>query len=371
MTAVGADPTGGGPGGGERRLGLVGAGWVAHQHAAGIAAACAGRARVVAVCDSDPAAREAFCREHPGTAAHAGVAGMLAEEGLDALLVLTPPAVRDEVVDPALAAGVPLLVEKPFAETGARAAELVRRAEAAGVPLAVSQNFRWFPEQQWVAARLRGEGLGPVHLLEHRSFQDRPQAPGVWRAREQRLEMAIFSVHLVDRLQWLAPTPPRTVSALTRRDPATGLPGEQLSALLVQFEDDLVATMTSSWRARALPVQELRVDAEGGSLRARREQPMHGPAAAALQRRGEAVQEVVFDDDGPTTRARLSYGASTAALLDALDTGAEPVHSGRDNLRTMGVMEAAYLSAARGGAPVEVEEALGGVVLAGGGAAWR
>ncbi|TNM69725.1 Gfo/Idh/MocA family oxidoreductase [Streptomyces sp. NP160] len=354
---------------------MVGAGWVARQHAAGIAAVCAGRAEVVAVCDPDPAAREAFAVEHAGVEPFGGVEDLLdhaaAGAGVDVLLVLTPPAVRDEVVDPALERGVALLVEKPFAPRGAHAVELVRRAEAAGVPLAVSQNFRWYPEQQWLADRVRSGELGPLHLLEHRSFQDRPQAPGVWRASEQRLEMAIFSVHLIDRLQWLAASPPRTVSALTRRDPASGLPGEQLAALLVSFEDGLLATMTSSWRARGLPTQELRADGEHGSARTSREHPMAGPALGELQLRGDEVVEASFVDAGPVTRAHLSYGSSTAALLDALDAGVEAPHSGRDNLRTMGVMDAAYLSASRGGAAVDVEEALGGEVLAGPGAVWR
>lgn len=358
-----------------RRIGLVGAGWVAHQHAAGIAAACARRAEVVAVCDPDRAAREAFAAEHPGVEPFAAVEDLLDRAGdgagVDVLLVLTPPAVRDEVVDPALERGVALLVEKPFAGSGAHAADLVRRAESAGVPLAVSQNFRWYPEQQWLAGLLRAGELGPVHLLEHRSFQDRPQALGVWRAAEQRLEMAIFSVHLIDRLQWLAPGAPRTVSALTRRDPASGLPGEQLAALLVSFDHGLVATTTSSWRARGLPTQELRADGERGSARTSREHPMAGPALGELQLRGGEVLREAFDDDGPVTRAHLSYGCSTAALLDALDAGVDAPHSGRDNLRTMGIMDAAYLSASRGGAAVDVEEALGGEVLAGPGAVWR
>ena len=362
-----------------RRIGLVGAGWVARQHIAGVAAVCAGRAEVVAVCDPDPVALDTFTAAHPGVEGFARVGDLLDRAGggagVDALLVLTPPAVRDEVVDPALQRGVALLVEKPFAGSGAHAVGLVRRAEAAGVPLAVSQNFRWYPEQQWLAEILRTGDLGAVHLLEHRSFQDRPQAPGVWRAGEERLEMAIFSVHLIDRLQWIAPSPPRTVSALTRRDPASGLPGEQLAALLVSFDDGLVATMTSSWRARGLPVQELRVDGERGAARATREHPMAGPATGEFQLRAGAVWREAFDDDGPVTRAHLSYGASTAALLDALDredpASSQPPHSGRDNLRTMGIMDAAYLSAARGGSAVDVEEALGGEMLTGPGAVWR
>jgi predicted dehydrogenase len=51
---------------------------------------------------------------------------------------------------------------------------------------------------------------------------------------------------------------------------------------------------------------------------------------------------------------------SIRELALAIREGRQPVHSGRDNLRTMGIMEAAYVSAAHGGDRVTIAEALGG-----------
>ena len=53
------------------------------------------------------------------------------------------------------------------------------------------------------------------------------------------------------------------------------------------------------------------------------------------------------------------HGHSLGGLLTAVDEDREAVHSDRDNLKTMGIMDAAYLSAERGGALVAVGEALG------------
>ena len=52
----------------------------------------------------------------------------------------------------------------------------------------------------------------------------------------------------------------------------------------------------------------------------------------------------------------MAMGESMRRLLEAVDSGGEPAHSGRDNLKTMAIMDAAYLSASRGGARVEVAE---------------
>jgi predicted dehydrogenase len=287
----------------------------------------------------------------------------------DVLVLLTPPAVRDEVIHPALEAGIPILVEKPFGTDGVKAVEYVRAAADRGVPIAVGQNFRWFPEHQWMRKVLDAGTLGTQTFIEARSFQDRPQQPGPWRAVERKLEMAIFSVHLIDRMQWLAPGIPTTVCAVTRRDPEHGIPGEQFSSLIVQFSDGVVGQMTSSWRARALPVNSMRVDLTGGSVAVERPHPMHGDAVGRFAvRGGDRVEEETFPDT-ERLHGRYSYGHSMAAFLDSLRAGTEPPHSGRNNLRTMGIMEAAYLSAGRGGSAVTVTEALGGYELDAPGAA--
>lgn len=339
------------------RVGLVGTGWVAHQHAAGIRAVAGDLAEVVAACDPREDALAEFCDRH-GVPARFATAGELVRSGeVDVVALLTPPAVRDEVLDPAFERGLHVLVEKPFATSGARAVRYVAEAEQAGVTLAVGQNFRWFPEHVWLHERTARPDAGEPTYLEARSFQDRRQEPGVWRARESRLEMAIYSIHLIDRLRWHARRAPVSVSALTRRAPGSDLPGEQLSTMVVAFEGDLVGHLTSTWLARGLPVQELRVDTTTGSFVAAREQPMAGEAVGRAEVAG-AAEEVAFPDDGPVTHAVASYGSSWRELALAVREGREPAHSGRDNLATMGIMEAAYLSAARGGAAVTVAEAL-------------
>lgn len=343
---------------GERlRVGLVGTGWVAHQHLVGARAVAGDLVEIAAACDPRQEVLDAFCDRH-GVPHRFASAGELVRSGsVDVVALLTPPAVRDEVIDPALERGLHLLVEKPFATSGVRAVRYVEAAAAAGVTLAVGQNFRWFPEYVWLADRLRRPDAGDITYLEARSFQDRRQEPGRWRAEESRLEMAIFSVHLIDRLQWLARCAPVAVSALTRRAPGSALPGEQLSALLVSFENDVVGHVTSTWLARTLPRNDFRVDTTTGSAVVARDLPMAGEAAARAEL-GAAPDEERFPDDGPVTHAVASYGASMRELALAIREGREPIHSGRDNLRTMGIMGAAYLSAARGGSAVTVDEAL-------------
>jgi predicted dehydrogenase len=331
---------------------------VAHQHIAGYRQAADDLVEVVAACDARRDVLDAFCERYDVPLRFDSAEALIRSGELDVVALLTPPAVRDEVIDPALEEGLHLLIEKPFGISAARAVRYTEAAEEAGVTIAVGQNFRWFPEYRWLAGRLSREDAGSPLYLEARSFQDRRQPPGQWRAAEHKLEMAIFSVHLIDRLQWLAGTEPLTVSALTRRAPDSPLPGEQLSTLLVAFKEDVVGHITSTWLARALPRNDFRIDTTTGSATVSRPRPMDGDATGTADF-GSGVEAEEFVDGGPEgTHATLSYGLSMRELATALVEGREPAHSGRNNLRTMGIMEAAYLSAERGGTAVTVEEAL-------------
>ena len=338
------------------RVGFIGTGWVANQHALGYARV-APEVTITAACDARADVLAEFGAKHRIPHLFRSADELLACDDVDAVALLTPPAVRDEVMFPAIERGLHLLIEKPFASTARDAARYVEAAETGGVTLAVGQNFRWFPEYQWLAEQLRGAGAGTVQYLGAAAFQNRPQAPGVWRAGESRLEMAIYSVHLIDRMQWLAGlggAVPMSVCAVTRRNEAAGLPGEQFTSLIVQFDTGAVGAMTSSWMSKKLGRHEFRVDTNLGSAVVDRPEPMAGEAHGRAEF-GDLAVAASFPDEGGH-QSPESYGYSMAEFARAIAAGAVPEHSGRNNLRTMGIMDAAYLSAERGGQLVELAE---------------
>lgn len=337
------------------RIGLVGTGGIAHRHMAAYREVLGERCEVTAACDLRDDVLADFCERYAVPHRFSTAQAMISSGTIDVVVALTPPAVRDEIIDPAIEHGVHLFVEKPFGEDAQRCVGYVKDAASAGCLIAVNQD-RWFPEVESTYEVLRDGRLGTTRYVNHDHFQNRPQRPGVWRAAEKRLEMAIFSTHVIDRIQWLAQKNPLTVSAVTRRDPHGDLEGEQFSALLIQFEDGLVATMTSSWLSKSLSESRLRVDADEGSITVTRPHMLMGDARWSMCREGEDTVSKLFLDDGHFTRC---FGRALGELLDGIDEDREPANSGRDNLKTMGIMDAAYLSAERGGEQVAVEEVLG------------
>lgn len=99
----------------------------------------------------------------------------------DLAVVATPSGLHAEHARALIAAGVPVLVDKPLATTAAEAHDVVAFAEQARVPLTVFQNRRWDTEQLTLAALLdRGE-LGRVHRFERRWERWRPVPKDRWK----------------------------------------------------------------------------------------------------------------------------------------------------------------------------------------------
>lgn len=126
----------------ELKIGIVGCGGIAREHAAAYREV--GGCRIVGVCDVNAKAAEAFAVE-TGAKAFATVEAMLAEAGPEAVSVCTPPGTHLDACRPLLAARVGVLCEKPM-EASVEAATILRDlAAAAGTPFQIAYCHRFHP----------------------------------------------------------------------------------------------------------------------------------------------------------------------------------------------------------------------------------
>ena len=146
----------------ERRVGLVGAGYIADWHRRAIG--WLPEARIVAVCDraeERAAALAAAC----GATPYASVEAMLAAERLDVVHVLVPPQHHFAAARAALEAGAHVLLEKPMGAEPEECKELLRIAARSRRRLGVSHNFLFSPPVERLAADVRSGRLGPLDEL--------------------------------------------------------------------------------------------------------------------------------------------------------------------------------------------------------------
>ncbi|GAA1855374.1 Gfo/Idh/MocA family protein [Microbacterium koreense] len=113
------------------KVGIIGLGKISGQYLATLSSR--DDVEIVAVADLDAVRAEEVAARTGATAL--SVDGLIAADGIDAVLNLTVPEAHADICARAIAAGKHVFVEKPLALTVADGAELVRSAEAAGVLL--------------------------------------------------------------------------------------------------------------------------------------------------------------------------------------------------------------------------------------------
>ncbi len=147
-------------------LGVVGAGMGAKPHALALNA-IKDLVAVRGVWRRDSAALAQFCAEYDLPAAQSYEA-LLADPAVDAILVITPPNAREEIVAAAARAGKHVLMEKPVERSTAAAERIVSLCDAAGVTLGVIFQHRFRAASMALAEKVASGELGKlqaVHLV--------------------------------------------------------------------------------------------------------------------------------------------------------------------------------------------------------------
>lgn len=146
----------------------------------------------------DPGRRAAAAEDWPGAALHATLEQMLDAGAPDVVVVASPTGLHEEHAATLVAAGVPVVLDKPIARTARAAEHVVTAARDAGVPLTVFQNRRWDPEQLTLRSVL--PRLGRVHRFERRWERWRPVPQQRWKENDVEGGGLLLDLgaHLVD-----------------------------------------------------------------------------------------------------------------------------------------------------------------------------
>ncbi|MBO1750619.1 Gfo/Idh/MocA family oxidoreductase [Actinotalea sp. BY-33] len=138
--------------------------------------------RVTDVVTRDPARIAAAGEDWPGVRVHPDLAGLLGRgDELDLVVVASPTGRHVENALEVVAAGRPLVVDKPLGLDADGAGTVLRAAQEAGVPLTVFQNRRWDSEQRTLRRLLDEGSLGTVHRFERRWERWRPVPKDRWK----------------------------------------------------------------------------------------------------------------------------------------------------------------------------------------------
>lgn len=143
------------------RFGLIGLGIHGQRYARHIMQDING-AELYAVCRQDPAQGEAFARTH-NVRYYREYLDLLSDPQVDAVVVVTPPALHERICTTAVLAGKPVLVEKPLAHNTREGINIVEAVARSGTVLMVSQTLRFNSVVRTLEHHL--DELGPIHTI--------------------------------------------------------------------------------------------------------------------------------------------------------------------------------------------------------------
>ncbi|MDA1274711.1 MAG: Gfo/Idh/MocA family oxidoreductase [Verrucomicrobia bacterium] len=347
------------------RIGILGSGFivsdchlVAYRKAGFNSISIASRTR-------ENAARTAERHSIPNV--YDGYEALLDDASIEVLDIAVPPNIQLNLIRAACERGTVkgILAQKPLGMNLAEAVEAVRVCEKSGITLAVNQNMRYDQSVRAGKTLLEEGTLGnPVFAtIEMRGIPH--WMP--WQADLGWVTLRIMSIHHIDCFRYWFGDPERIYCSV-RPDPRTAFPHHDgICTYILEYANDLrCVAIDDTWTG---PVKEgcpgdnyIRWRIEGtnglaiGDLGWCRD-PYTTPSTVRYASRGDSKfhepkwTESWFPD---------AFAGPMAQLLIALESGAQPAISGRDNLRTMALVDAAYRSAAEKRA-IELTQVLEGI----------
>ena len=165
-----------------------------------------------------------------GLETHAQIDQLLAQDDLDGVLIAAPSDRHAELAGRFIAAGIPVLCEKPLGVRAADAAAIAESARAAGVLLQVGYWRRFVPALRELRARIQAGELGDIYQLSCMQWDQEPPSAD-FRAHSGGIAMDMC-VHEFDQARWLLGQEIQWLTATTA-GPANGQPATDPDAALI------------------------------------------------------------------------------------------------------------------------------------------
>jgi UDP-N-acetyl-2-amino-2-deoxyglucuronate dehydrogenase len=330
-------------------FGLVGCGRISARHIEALQAH-AGDAAISDVCDIDPQALQSAV-ERTGARGHATLADLLADGSCDAVVLCTPSGLHPWQAIQCAEAGKHVITEKPMATRWQDGLEMVKACDRARVKLFVVKQNRKNATLQLLKRAIDSGRFGRIYMVNVNVFWTRPQAyydSAAWRGTWE-IDGGAFmnqASHYVDLLDWLV-GPVASVNAMT----ATlerNIQVEDTGVLNIRWRSGALGSMNVTMLTYPKNLEgSITILGENGSVR------VGGVAVNEIQH-WEFADTCDYDSEiGNANYATDSvygfgHGAYYGNVIQALRGEAEAETDGREGLKSLELLIAAYKSARDG-----------------------
>ncbi len=245
----------------------------------------------------------------------------------DGVLVITPPQFHREQSVLALRSGLPVLSEKPLADTMEASREIVAVANETGVLHMVAQNYRYSVPAQTLKAVLDAEPLGRVGAVAVRFFR----GPHFGGFREEMAHPLIvdMSIHHFDMMRYLLGRDVEEVRGFAFNPSWSWFRGQASAMLVLRFGGCVYAGYHASWCSQGAETPwngEWRFECERGVV------VLEGDRVR-LQQTGSEWEDVPH-----VTPDRTGQGYLLHEFVAAIQGGPVPATTCQDNIRSLSIV---------------------------------
>ncbi len=333
------------------KVGVIGAGAWGKNHVRTLAALA--ETELAAVCDLDAGVRDRIARQYPGTFVTDSVPALLSR--VEAVVVASTARTHAELGCAAVEAGVPALVEKPFALTVADAERLAELSARRGVPVLAGHLLEYHPVVEHLRRLVVERTLGDLYYLYSQRVnlgQVRPDENALWSFGPHDVSVALFLLGAL----------PRMVAAQGHSYLQPGI--EDVVFLTMTFASGVVAHAQMSWldphKERRLTLVGSRQMAVFDDMQPREKLRIYDKGVdrpPEYRSWGESLSVREGDIFIPRVSNAEPLAAQLRHFVQVARGEAPPRAGAQAGVRVIRVLDAASRSLAAGGTPVTLEDA--------------
>jgi predicted dehydrogenase len=315
------------------RVVVVGAGNMGRAWLAAVTAEPGVELVGVADIDLDAARAATAAAGRPDLPVGTDAVALSRQTGAQALINVTIPEAHHAVTTAALFAGLPVLGEKPVAESVRRALSLVAAAEVTGELFMVSQSRRWNPQLSTVRAMVAR--LGVIGTMTTEFFR----APRFGGFRDQMAHPLLIdmAIHAFDSARFLLQAEPVSVYCQSYNPSWSWFAGDANATAVFEMETGTRYIFNGSWCSPGAETSWngiWRVSGEDGTVL------WNGDDEPVLYAEADLA-------DAPRS-TYSGIGGALQVFVQALRTGERPSGEVHENVMSLAMVEAAVQSAESG-----------------------
>lgn len=272
---------------------------------------------------------------------------LLADPAVDIVDIAVMPWAQLDVVRQVAAAGKHMLCQKPLSDDFGQATQIVELARLAGVKQAVNHQMRW--DSGIAASKIMIERgmIGTPTDAQIQVSSATPWHMWPWLATAPRLEVQYHSIHYIDSMRFLFGSPEWVTSRHAKYAGQGDVRAETKTITVFDYANGLqalVAVNHYNMHAEASAIFRF-LGTEGaieGTIGLMYNYPSGRPDTLRYSQKDQPPVDLPLDEFWIPD----AFVGPMAGLMQAIETDTLPATDTADNLNTLRLIEAAYLSAA-------------------------